>query len=75
MGRVDYQIAEALLDRSFQAKRFEPCRRRGAGGGLAFADVIAIEKEHSRAPRAEACAGELARNRQAGKARAANSGR
>ena len=63
VGCVDYQIAEGLLDRSFQAKRFEPHCRRGAGGGLAFTDVITIEHQHSRAPRAGTCTGKLARNR------------
>ena len=50
-----------------QSEPLEPLRRRGTGGGLALADLVAVEHQHVRAG-----ALELAGQRQAGEAGAAD---
>ena len=45
--RVDYQVAERLPDRCSEAQRRQPLGRRGAGRGLALADLIAIHQQHA----------------------------
>src|SRR5207247_4969554 len=72
--RVDDEIAEALLDRSLETKRFEPSRRRGAGGCLPFSDFVTVQQEDASGMCADTCPRELSRDRQARKARATNHG-
>ena len=65
--RVTHQRAERLPDRGLEPEVAQPLRRRRAGGGLAFADLVAIEHQHARPGRAQ-----LARDREAGERGAAD---
>ncbi len=64
---VDDEVREGLADRRVEAERVEPPCRGGAGGGLALADLVAVDDEHARAR-----ARELARDGEAREARAAD---
>ena len=66
-GRVHHEPVEGLANRALQAQVHEPVGGSGAGGGLALADLVAIEDEHPRAR-----ARELARHGEPGEARAAD---
>ncbi len=65
--RVEGHARELLADRARDAHRTQPRRRRGAGGGGALADLVAVEDQH-----VGAGAGQLARDGQPGEARAAD---
>ena len=65
--RVERHALELLPDRALDAHRVQPRRRRRAGGRRALADLVAVDHEH-----VGAAAGQLARHREAGEARAAD---
>ncbi len=65
--RVHDELVERLTMRGLQVHRVQPARRHRAGRGLSLADLVAVDHQHARAG-----AGQLARDRQAGEARAAH---
>ena len=67
MRGVDDELVEGLAQRAAQLERVEPLGRDRARRGLALADLVAVDHQHARAG-----ARELARDRQAGEARAAD---
>ena len=68
-GRVHHELSERLADRALEPERLEPGGRRRAGGGLALADLVAVEEQHARRP---AMPRQLTRDREACEARAAD---
>ena len=67
MRGVDDELAEGLLERLLEPQRVEPAGRDPARRGLPLADLVAVDDEH-----VGAAAGQLARDRQAGEAGAAD---
>jgi len=64
--RVDDEGVEALTLRLHQPQLFQPAGGNPAGGGLALADLVAVDDQH-----VGAGAGQLPRDHQAGEARTA----
>jgi hypothetical protein len=64
---VDDEVAERLQDRRLEAHVRQPLGRRGAGRGLALADLVAVDDDHPRP-----AAPELARDREAREGRPAD---
>ena len=67
VGRVHDQRVEALALAVHQSQPLQPLGRDPAGGGLALADLVAVDDHH-----VGAGAGQLARDRQPGEAGAAD---
>ena len=63
--RVDHQPVEGLLHRALQPERPNPLGRGGAGGRLAFADLVPVHDQDARAA-------QLAGNREPREARSAD---
>ena len=67
--RAHHQLVEGLAVRPHQVQRLEPRRGDAAGGGLALADLVAVDHQHARGGAVLARgAGQLARHREAGEA-------
>jgi hypothetical protein len=67
VGRVDDELVEGLLQRLGELQRLQPAGRDRAGGGLALADLVAIDHHD-----VGAAARQLACDREPGEARAAD---